>query len=285
MKSILVLAAILATSALWHIQASQAACPEDPNDQGNCDTLYVEVHPPDALFTDPGQLVQVRIRFTHDVTAFDSLGYFFIPLCFEHSNPAKYCSLSAYWNNSHFYGGTNLARSIFRDFEEETNVIMDLSKRCPSLSWCWWDADLDGVSHVGLPLNAEFFCADCPLMGDMSRSLLATLTFRVEDTMTVCIDSCYLPSTGHLAVSAGGSAFVPRDNMPYCFKISAPAVGDANADGIIDLGDAIYVLNYLYRHGPAPSLAVADANCDGVVNIGDVVYLLNYLFKGGPRPS
>ncbi len=62
--------------------------------------------------------------------------------------------------------------------------------------------------------------------------------------------------------------------------------GDANGDGLIDLGDAVYVLNYLFKGGPAPDpLDVGDANCDGVVEIGDAIYLLNYLFKGGLPPG
>jgi len=61
--------------------------------------------------------------------------------------------------------------------------------------------------------------------------------------------------------------------------------GDVNSDGLIDLSDAIYLLNYLYRAGPAPSpLEVGDCNCDELIDICDVVYLINYLFRGGPSP-
>jgi hypothetical protein len=36
---------------------------------------------------------------------------------------------------------------------------------------------------------------------------------------------------------------------------------------------------------PMLSLALnGDVNCDGIVNLGDAVYTLNYLFKGGPPP-
>jgi hypothetical protein len=279
---------VLLLSALFFIcsaGSSPAECPEDPNDTGVCDTLYVEVDPSDALFTGSGQLVEVNIRLTHDLSGWDSLCYLYIPLSFQHTNSSKYCSLSSYWNSSWLYGGPNMARSIFRDFEGETNMIWDLCLRCPYLAWCWWEPDLDGVSHVGLPLNGEFFCANCGLLGGTSRSLLATLTFRVEDTMTVCIDSCYLASTGHLRLNTVGSIFVPRDNLPYCFTVSAPATGDANADGAIDLEDAIYVFDYLFRYGPPAPLNVADVTCNGEINIGDVIYLLNYLFRGGSPPS
>lgn len=61
--------------------------------------------------------------------------------------------------------------------------------------------------------------------------------------------------------------------------------GDASGDGLIDLGDAVYLLNYLFRGDPAPDpLWTGDCNCDEIVDLGDVVYLLNYLFKDGPPP-
>ena len=61
--------------------------------------------------------------------------------------------------------------------------------------------------------------------------------------------------------------------------------GDANSDGVIDIGDVVFVINYLFKHGPSPNpLQAADVNCDGAVDIGDVVYLINYQFRGGLPP-
>jgi parallel beta-helix repeat protein len=62
--------------------------------------------------------------------------------------------------------------------------------------------------------------------------------------------------------------------------------GDANGDGVIDVADVVYLINYLFISGPAPDpFWLGDANCDGVVNIADAVYLRNYLFLSGPPPS
>ena len=62
--------------------------------------------------------------------------------------------------------------------------------------------------------------------------------------------------------------------------------GDANGDGEVGPGDVVYLLNYLYRNGPAPDpLWTGDANSDGSVGPGDVVYLINYLYRGGPPPG
>ncbi len=62
--------------------------------------------------------------------------------------------------------------------------------------------------------------------------------------------------------------------------------GDVNMDGTMDVGDVVYLINYLFKSGTAPDpLAVGNTNCDGVVDIGDVVYLINYLFRAGPPPA
>ncbi len=65
--------------------------------------------------------------------------------------------------------------------------------------------------------------------------------------------------------------------------------GDANGDGSVDIGDAVFVLNYLYKGGlpPAcdPITDCGDVNLDQTVDLGDAIYLLNYLYKNGPPPG
>jgi len=62
--------------------------------------------------------------------------------------------------------------------------------------------------------------------------------------------------------------------------------GDVSGDGVVDVGDVVYLINYLYKNGSPPyPLVAGDVNADGIVDVGDVVYLINYLFKNGPPPS
>ena len=62
--------------------------------------------------------------------------------------------------------------------------------------------------------------------------------------------------------------------------------GDANADKKVSVADVVYLINFLFRSGPAPNpFQTGDVNCDGYVTVADVVYLVNYLFKGGPPPA
>lgn len=65
----------------------------------------------------------------------------------------------------------------------------------------------------------------------------------------------------------------------------ASGCGDTNGDGFANVGDAVYLINYVFKGGPAPEPDEAgDANCDGGVNVGDAVYLINYIFRNGPAP-
>jgi hypothetical protein len=69
-------------------------------------------------------------------------------------------------------------------------------------------------------------------------------------------------------------------------KYSEALRGDTDRDGVIDLDDVVYLINYLYMHGYAPEpVEAGNTNCDGVVDVGDIIYLINYVLKGGPEPS
>jgi len=76
-------------------------------------------------------------------------------------------------------------------------------------------------------------------------------------------------------------------NQPFWhfFWIWAPRTGDVNGDGNTNVGDVIYLINYLFKFGTVPiTMHSGDTNCDGKIQLGDVVYLISYLFKGGPPP-
>ncbi|UCD94335.1 MAG: peptidoglycan DD-metalloendopeptidase family protein [Candidatus Zixiibacteriota bacterium] len=61
--------------------------------------------------------------------------------------------------------------------------------------------------------------------------------------------------------------------------------GDADASGAVNLLDVTFIINYLYKEGPAPVPPEgADANGDGSTNLLDVSHIINYLYKEGPEP-
>lgn len=62
--------------------------------------------------------------------------------------------------------------------------------------------------------------------------------------------------------------------------------GDATGDWQANIGDAVYLVTYVFRGGPPPAEPRwrANANGDGAINVGDAVYIVGYVFRGGPRP-
>lgn len=64
-----------------------------------------------------------------------------------------------------------------------------------------------------------------------------------------------------------------------------PTAGDANGDGMVNVGDVVFLISYIFNFGPAPyPLFAGDVNCDGEVNVADAVYLIVHIFQGGPPP-
>lgn len=91
-------------------------------------------------------------------------------------------------------------------------------------------------------------------------------------------------------IDAGNPSFcVPSDSGGCRIDMGAREylyiLGDATGDSTIDIGDVLFVINYLYKNGAPPCpYHAGDSNCDGVIDLEDVLYLINYLYKGGPPP-
>jgi hypothetical protein len=59
--------------------------------------------------------------------------------------------------------------------------------------------------------------------------------------------------------------------------------GDANSDGMANIGDAVFLINYIFRAGSAPeNQSAADVNNDCDINLGDAVMIINYVFRENP---
>jgi len=88
-------------------------------------------------------------------------------------------------------------------------------------------------------------------------------------------DSCLSGSTGILF------------NLDFRNGIAANyhICGDADANGVVNISDAVYLISYIFAGGPAPSpLAAGDVDCNAVANISDAVSLISYIFAGGSPP-
>ena len=91
--------------------------------------------------------------------------------------------------------------------------------------------------------------------------------------------------TRSTAVDAGNLEGYNTVLLRYsCLGIFTP--GDYDGSGLVDLADLSRLIAYLTNNGipPVGGAGRADANCDGVINIGDVVYFMNYLMSMASAP-
>jgi hypothetical protein len=205
------------------------ACPEDTVDSGICDTLRVEVWPEDIYFSGSVSVYRFPIYITHDnLDPVDSIAVFTLPFCYTHTNPSKYCSLNSYWNTGSFTPpGVN--RSIFRHLPSMSNPQVHnwMMDQYPEGGfdkvWNTIFLSLDGTSHFWLTMIPAG--SENQRFGPGDRVLIATMTFRVQDSMMVCVDSCFWPPSSRLAFSRSDAlVYIPRHNLPLChdFKICIP---------------------------------------------------------------
>ncbi|MGE3165845.1 MAG: FG-GAP-like repeat-containing protein [Planctomycetota bacterium] len=83
---------------------------------------------------------------------------------------------------------------------------------------------------------------------------------------------------GHDAHKAG---FYHTGNLPRRHYLR----GDANRSGLVDMADAMAILEYLYSGETSPCAAQNDFDVDGAVSMTDAVCLLQYLFFMGSPPG
>lgn len=67
------------------------------------------------------------------------------------------------------------------------------------------------------------------------------------------------------------------------YSAQSLACGDMNDDGMIDILDIDFFIDFYFLFGPAPTVTgVGDTNCDGFTDIGDIVSLSEYLVGISP---
>jgi hypothetical protein len=128
-------------------------------------------------------------------------------------------------------------------------------------------------------------CPGSPLE-DYMGTTTATIRVAIESQMPVCAGDC---PEGQICQEM--ETFNPDGTIEICCScmdaVCDCTPGNANGDSDINVGDAVYIISYVFKGGPAPipyATCSGDANCDCQCNVGDAVFLISYVFKGGPAP-
>jgi hypothetical protein len=101
-----------------------------------------------------------------------------------------------------------------------------------------------------------------------------------SDNYIIKVNSGGQPSA--IGVSEGGSYVVEAGYVDASFVMR----GDVTRDGMIDVADVLYLVNYLFLGTSAPCpMEAGDVTCDGIVDVADILFLVNYLFLGTSPPG
>jgi hypothetical protein len=150
----------------------------------------------------------------------------------------------------------------------------------------------DGTDGLAVVCNAAYLHNNMAVSMNASRWLSVspasgTIEPYSSGTMTVNFDAADLESgeyTGQVTLMCNDPGS-PMTTIPVTLTVASFTCGDANSDGDVNVADAVMLINYIFKGGPAPaSLQAADANGDGGVDVADAVYLIYYVFNGGPPP-
>jgi hypothetical protein len=138
-----------------------------------------------------------------------------------------------------------------------------------------------------------------PVAVDSCQDLMTLVTFGVytmQPNDTECVTKILTTSKSDATGSVmkanvdKGNAFItahPEMKCPLDFVCDCRP-GDANNDGSKNVGDAVYLIAYVFKGGAAPTpypKCSGDANADCSANVGDAVYMIAYVFKGGAPPA
>ncbi|MCK4856404.1 MAG: dockerin type I repeat-containing protein, partial [candidate division Zixibacteria bacterium] len=121
--------------------------------------------------------------------------------------------------------------------------------------------------------------------------LLTTIWLQIvpdAPAQEIDLDTTFIVPAGEFLFAVkGGGAIRPAysDCNSADIILAALVCGDADGNGMVNVADVVYLIDYIFAGGPAPNpLLAGDVDCNAMVNIADVVYLINYIFGGGPEP-
>ncbi len=182
---------------------------------------------------------------------------------------------------SGFTGAFTAEASVSSNPDTLNIVLSDYSFDCPSVELGSIET---GPNHISLDTSVS-----ATNFGSYSIS-----TGMVDLTVqTLIINDLYPESSpirgrsqirGHLDNSTGVLAVGSESYNVLPGAILVP--GDVNADGVSDVSDLVYLVDYQFNGGPGPIpiTEAADVNCDGGVDVSDLIYMVTYMFGDGPSP-
>jgi hypothetical protein len=161
----------------------------------------------------------------------------------------------------------------------------------PQSPWGWLDEEFyDWAATAGQGVE------DPDTLADRSQVMTALhLPAEVNATKTASFVLIEASTPNGLAALQAmidtARAMVIRENANHDFPPPQYVCGDVApggvGDGLINVNDAIYLLNYLFRGDDPPMCprGRGDTNADNVINVNDALVILGYCFRNGDPPD
>ena len=229
--------------------------------------LYINCWPEDAVYKYESGLATSPIKMLTGFTGVTSPGY----------NPVDDILAVPSFNGNRvdFYGLD----------DSDNDDLLAYQDNCP-MDYNPDQADSDGD-------DAGDACDNCPDLPNISQ------TDSDGDDIGDACDNCIDVANPDQDDPDGDNVGTLCDNCPVHYNpgqddhdgdnigdVCDFICGDFDGDTNINILDIVYLINFLYKSGPAPNpLDKMDVNHDAGVNILDIVYLINNIYKNGPDPE
>ena len=109
-----------------------------------------------------------------------------------------------------------------------------------------------------------------------SDGAIWTVKLKIDDNIALGKYAVKIQNAKYSLTSGSSSVALP--DVTSLLTIENYIKGDANGDGMVDIADAVCIVNHIVgKATPAYVAAAADANGDGVVDIADAVRIVNLI--------
>lgn len=164
-----------------------------------------------------------------------------------------------------------------------------------------WSTDVMGVrgynpNVVVCDGNENYLCGQggtssaAPQVAAVTALVLSRMLPSIRDTASTELIYGILRHSAedqiHQNDIAGYDTLFGWGRLNAARALAAVCRGDANNDGVVNISDAVYMVNYIFGGGPLPLPVPETGDADGscATSISDAVYLINYVNAGGPPP-
>jgi hypothetical protein len=241
------------------------------NDPGIPDTVWIES---DTLYVGHPDTIDVGIINDETLRGF--------ALAIEWDGSAHFTDPYNYGIYDHYWPAERLLTAGEYDFYLESydcafSIDYTDADTLSAATWAWGVPEWSPPPVLSPGSGAVMHMVFVPeTPGEVSMRLVNWNVYSYDFALTRGGESLLLAedNAGIVPVVRGGHLVV----LQYL-------CGDANGDLMVNVSDAVHIINYVFVGGAAPDpMESGDANCDQAVNVSDAVWIINYVFIGGNLP-